>query len=298
MSDPPLCAGPDPDPRPPRHRIPDGACDCHFHVFDEPSPQVAERSYSAPRASLDDFRRLQSALGTQRSVIVQPSIYGTDNRTTLQSMPDDESMRAIVVVDDDASASQLKRYADQGAVGVRVNLLFSSNARLAQLSGLAKKVADLGWHVQVLADVSTLPNLSEFMASIPCPVVFDHMGHVNVGKGIEDPGFQSLLRYLESGKAWVKMSGAYRVTSSMDGNYDDVAGMARALVAANPDHLVWGSDWPHPSFNGPMPNDGYLLDLLFDWADEATAHKILVDNPQRLYGFSPLGDGNEQSAIS
>ena len=291
MSEPPLCAAPDPNPKTPHNLVPAGACDCHFHVFDAPSPQVAERSYTAPTATLAAFQQMQSTLGTQRSVIVQPSIYGTDNRTTLQAMPDDGSMRAIVVVDDDAPLSQLKAYADQGAVGVRVNMLFSSNARLAELSKLAAHVADLGWHVQVLADVSDMPDLSGFMAAIPCPVVFDHMGHVNAQKGVDDPGFQSLLRYLGDGKAWVKMSGAYRVTASGDGTYRDVAPMARALVATNPDNLVWGSDWRHPSFNGPMPNDGDLLDLLFDWADESTAHKILVDNPQRLYGFPSLGDG-------
>lgn len=291
MTEPPLCTAPDPAPRKPRNRIPVGACDCHFHVFDAPSPQVAERSYTAPTASLREFQKLQSILGTQRSVIVQPSIYGTDNRTTLQSMPEGGSMRAIVVVDDDASLSDLKTYADQGAVGVRINLLFSSNARLKELSKLVAHVADLGWHVQVLADVSTMPNMSEFMQSIPCPVVFDHMGHVSTQKGVNDAGFQSLLKYLQSDKAWVKMSGAYRVTASQDGDYSDVEPMARALIAANPDNLVWGSDWPHPSFGGPMPNDGDLMDLLFDWADEATAEKILVNNPERLYGFAPLGEG-------
>ena len=290
MTAPSLCASPDPNPRSPKHPIPEGACDCHFHVFDAPSPQVAERSYTAPTASLSAFRHLQSTLGVQRSVIVQPSIYGTDNRTTLQSMPADGSMRAIVVVDDDASIQDLKDYADAGAVGIRVNMLFSSNARLAELSKLASRVADLGWHIQVLADVSTMEELPQFLEALPCPVVFDHMGHVNVQKGVEDPGFQSLLRYLESGKAWVKMSGAYRMTASQTGDYGDVSPMARALIAANPDQLVWGSDWPHPSFSGPMPNDGDLLDLLFDWTDSVTAKRILVDNPQRLYGFEDLGD--------
>ena len=289
MTQPPLCAAPDFAPRIPRNAVPEGACDCHFHIFDEPSPQVAERSYTAPTASLNDYSNMQSAVGLHRAVIVQPSIYGTDNRTTLQSMPEDGSMRAIVVVNDDIELDDMKILASKGAVGVRANMLFASNAKLARLQELANKMAELDWHLQILADVSNLPELAHLADDLPVPLVFDHMGHVPVSKGVDEPGFQTLLRLLGRGDVWVKLSGAYRITADRTGDYSDVAPTAKALISANPDRLVWGSDWPHPSFDGPMPNDGDLIDGLFDWANEETARRILVDNPERLYGFPAWG---------
>ncbi|MEP0940888.1 MAG: amidohydrolase family protein [Rhizobiaceae bacterium] len=285
MTAPPLCTPPDPQPRRPKNEVPSGACDCHFHVFDLPSPQVDSRSYTAPRAPLSAYKEMQAAVGLQRAVIVQPSIYGTDNRTTLQNVTDTRLMKSIVVVNDDTDLKELRRLGDNGAAGVRANMLFSSDARLGELKGLAGRMADLGWHLQVLADISCLPDLEKFVKSLPIPVVFDHMGHVPIHKGVSDPGFQSLLQLLNQGLTWVKLSGAYRLADPDTKNYAHVAPMAQALVSANPDQLVWGSDWPHPSFNGPMPNDGDLVDLLFDWVDKETANKILVDNPERLYGF-------------
>ena len=272
----------------PKNPIPRGACDCHFHVFDGPSPQVAQRSYSTSPAPLSAYRTLQRTLGVERSVIVQPSIYGTDNRTTLQSVPDDGCMKAIVVVDDTTDSDELMALTDQGAVGLRVNMLFSSGARSTDLTALCHRMADIGWHLQVLADVSTITDLAEFVGSLPVPVVFDHMGHVPAHEGVHGSGFQSLLRLLESGTVWVKLSGAYRVTGENSTVYSDVAPMAKALIAANPDRWVWGSDWPHPAFDGPMPNDGDLLDCLFDWAGAATAEQILVGNSEQLYGFDKV----------
>ena len=284
MSEPPLCAPPDPNPRAPRNAIPSGACDCHFHIFDAPSQQVAERGYTAPDATSLDYQHLQATLGLERGVIIQPSIYGTDNRTTLAMSDGDGRMRAVVVVDDSATQDGLEAMSRQGAVGMRANLLFPSGAQTSDLHRLTRTLADVRWHLQILADVSTFQDLERFAADIPVPIVFDHMGHVSATKGVNEPGFQSLLRQLDSGRHWVKLSGAYRVTAG-DPCYADVADMARTLVATNPDRLVWGSDWPHPAISGPMPNDGDLLDFLFEWADTETAHKILVRNPETLYGF-------------
>ena len=240
------------------------------------------------------YNTVQSALGIDRAIIVQPSVYGTNNQTTLQSLPKDGSMKAIIVVDDTIEIEELRDLADQGAVGVRVNMLFSSDARLANLSKLARKMAELDWHFQVLADVSELPNLAEFVNRLPVPVVFDHMGHMPTAKGINNPGFKCLLNLLEDEQVWVKLSGAYRVAPSSSHDYQEVAPIAKALVAANSDRLVWGSDWPHPSFDGHMPDDGDLMDILFDWANTETAEKILVDNPEQLYGFEKLGMSNEK----
>ena len=285
MMKPPPCPLPDPHPRTPKNAIPPGACDCHLHIFDVPSPQVAARSYTASPAPLADYRKVQRALGLDRAVIVQPSIYGTDNRTTLQALPSDGSMKAIAVVDDDVSLSQLQSLAANGAVGARVNMLFSSDAKTDNLTSLADKLAQVNWHLQILADVSALPNLAQLVTTLPVPVVFDHMGHLPAGHAIDDPGFQTLLKLLDQGQVWVKLSGVYRLTQNASGDYSDVAPMAKALVKANPDRLVWGSDWPHPAFDGHMPNDGDLLDALFDWATPEDVHKILVQNPEQLYGF-------------
>ncbi|MEM8978072.1 MAG: amidohydrolase family protein [Pseudomonadota bacterium] len=285
MSQISFVAPPDPEPRTPKAPIPAGACDCHFHVFDGPSPQIAERSYSAPSAPLSAYRVLQAALDLDRAVIVQPSIFGTDNRTTMQSMPTDGSVKAIVVFNDQTRLSDLQAMSAQGAVGARLNMLFSSGIRAENLTKLASVLADIGWHLQILTDVSAQPDLMQRVTDLPVPVVFDHMGHVPTVRGVNDPGFQALLRAVECGTVWVKLSGAYRITKSSSLDYDDVAPMAKALISANPDRLVWGSDWPHPAFDGPMPNDGDLLDLLFDWAGPETARKILVENPERLYRF-------------
>ena len=287
MSDlPPVCAAPDPNPRPPAFDLPDNACDCHFHIFDGPSVQVPERSYSGPPAPLDVYRRLQSTMGLSRSVIVQPSIYGTDNRTTLETCQSDPSMKAVVVIDEDASDAELSTYAEKGAVGCRVNMLFASNARINGLERICHRIADLGWHLQLLADISSLHEIIPGFADLPVPVDFDHFGHIAATKGINDPGFIAMLRLLGEGRAWVKLSGAYRLGATDDGHGEAVNRLATALVAANPDNLVWGSDWPHPAIGGPMPNDGDVMDDLARWApDPALRERILVKNPSRLYGF-------------
>ena len=284
---PPLCAAPDPAPRAPQFALPDGACDCHFHIFDGPSPQVAERSYTAPPAPLDALRHLHRTLGISRSVIVQPSVYGTDNRTTLETCAADPAMKAIVVIDQDTPADTLAAHRSRGAVGCRINMLFTSNARVDSLAALAARIADQGWHLQLLCDVSRLGDRMDQFAALPVPVVFDHFGHLQAIKGVNDPGFQALLLLLGAGKAWVKLSGAYRLGPAGDATDKAVAALAAALLAANPDQLVWGSDWPHPAIaQQQMPNDGDLLDALASWApDAALRQRILVDNPARLYGF-------------
>ena len=284
---PPLCAAPDPHPRPPRFTVPDGATDCHFHIFDGPSPQIAERSYTGPPAPLDAFHHLQTTLGICRSVIVQPSIYGTDNGTTLEACEADPAMKAIVVVDEDTPPATLAGYRSRGAVGCRVNMLFGTNARIDSLSSLAGRIADQGWHLQILGDVSTLEDHMDGLATLPVPVVFDHFGHLQAIKGINDQGFRGLLRLLGDGKAWVKLSGAYRLGPPGAQTDRAVADLAAALIATNPDQLVWGSDWPHPALTEQdMPNDGDILDALARWVpDAALRQRILVDNPARLYGF-------------
>lgn len=227
---------------------------------------------------------MHHTLGFKRSVVVQPSIYGTDNRTTLSASASDASIKAIVVVDDTASLNDLRKLKEAGAVGCRVNLLFQSNTQVDNLRSLAHKAAELDWHLQFLVDVSNFERLETTVKSLGVPVVFDHMGHLPVHKGINDPGFKQLLRLLGDGYAWVKLSGAYRISDDSPG-HTDVDVIAAALLNTNPDQLVWGSDWPHPHVS-TMPNDTDLLNLLARWVpDQLLRDRILADNPERLYGF-------------
>lgn len=289
MTQPPLCDPPDPVPRPARFTMPAAACDSHAHVFGPLAnyPMVADRLYTPPEASLAAYERLLSTLGFTRGVIVQPSVYGTDNRATLEAVgtaPD--RFRAVVVVDGTVSKPDLLAMHKGGARGVRANLLFSGEKAMAGVRRIADKIADLGWHLQVLLDISAFPDAYNYFAALPVPTVFDHMGHFPARLGTEQVGFRDLLRLMEEGRAWAKLSGAYRVTGNAMPPYEDVDAIARVLITANPEQVIWGSDWPHPHFPGQMPNDGDLLDQLAIWAPvEAERNAILTDNPGRLYDF-------------
>ncbi|MCG7521424.1 amidohydrolase family protein [Ruegeria sp. Ofav3-42] len=285
----PICAGPDPVPKAPRFTMPPLACDCHAHVFGPNAqfPMVPDRLYTPPEAPLGAYKHLLATLGFQRAVIVQPSIYGTDNRATLQAAETDLSRyRAVVVIDSSTSEAQLQRMHDQGARGVRANLLFSGEKAMTEVRTIADRIAPLGWHLQVLLDISTFPDPYAYFSTLPVQTVFDHMGHFPVAKGIATEGFQALLGLMHEGKAWTKLSGAYRITGQAVPPYEDVTPIAKALIAANPDQVVYGTDWPHPHIPVAMPNDGDLVDHLADWVLDAAALKaILTDNPARLYGF-------------
>jgi len=229
---------------------------------------------------------MHSTLGISRSVVVQPSVYGTDNRTTLSAISSTDTCKAIVVVDETAPLETLIELKQAGAVGCRVNLLFESNIQPANLKSLAKKASEIDWHLQLLIDVSTFVNLATIIKSLNVPVVFDHMGHMPAHKGINNKGFKQLLRLLGDGQAWVKLSGAYRLNSVEHADYSDVDTMVNALVQTNPNQLVWGSDWPHPQVPHTMPNDTDLLNLLSRWIpDTKTRNNILTENPEQLYGF-------------
>lgn len=285
--EPPLCAPADPSPRPASFTPPAGACDCHAHVFAPASRLVPERVYTPPPAPFAGYRRVLATLGIDRAVIVQPSVYGSDNRATLAAVAaGGDAFRAVVVVDQSTSRHALRDMHERGARGARINAMYAGAHSLHDLPGLAHILADLGWHLQLLMDVSQLDDLANLFRDLPVPVVFDHMGHVPAARGTGDPGFQALLRLMAEGRAWAKLSGSYRTTAESHPPYGDVAPFARALVAANPDQCVWASDWPHPHIPVTMPNDGALLDMLQDWVPDPDArNRILVDNPARLYGF-------------
>ena len=282
------CLGPDPNPRPPKFAMPAGACDCHAHVLGPPDQYryVPERSYTPPTALLVDYQALHQVLGIERAVIVQPSVHGTDNRVTIDGIAGyGPNARGIAVVGADVDEAELQRLNDGGIRGVRLNLLFGGGVGLQALEPLSQRIADLGWHVQLLLDARDLVELAPRLRKLPVPLVVDHMGHMNVAHGIDHPGFQALIELVRDGICWIKLSGNYRISASGP-PYKDAIPFARALIAAAPGHMVWGTDWPHPALNDSMPNDGDLLDALDDYAPDPELKKaILVDNPARLYGF-------------
>ncbi|GAA3548114.1 amidohydrolase family protein [Zobellella aerophila] len=287
----PLCLPPDKRPRAVNFTVPEGACDCHMHVFGPGRryPLTAHRSYTPAPASLVDYRKTMAALGVSRAVVVQPSVYGTDNRMVLEVLSKGGGdVRGVVVIDPDTPDAELQAMHELGVRGVRINLLFKSGVEVSDVRKLAARIAPLGWHLQMLIDVSEFSDLYQSLGSLPVELVIDHMGHMPTHFGVSAPGFQELLALARDGKAWIKLSGAERI-SAEGYPYADVAPFARAIVAAAPERVLWASDWPHTGLERDMPNDGDLLNLLHDWVPEpALLRRILVDNPQRLYDFPPL----------
>jgi predicted TIM-barrel fold metal-dependent hydrolase len=305
MTPPPGPDGPPLPDTPIDFEVPKGACDCHVHVIPPPArfPFAPDRVYTPPEASVDDLLTLQRRLHLERVVIVTPSIYGTDNGATLHGLRTLGSGRArgVAVLDDKIPAASLDEMAAAGVRAVRVNLETVGESdpetAAAKLRRAAEQAQPRGWHVEVYTRPSVIAALSKALAALPVPFVLDHFGGAPAGLGPEQPGFADIVALMRSGKAYVKLSGSYR-SSSRAPDYPDVTPLAQALIAANPDRLLWGSDWPHPDAErrrGHRPqdvtpyypiDDGRLLNLLPRWTrDAATRRKILVDNPARLYGF-------------
>jgi len=273
---------------PPRTRAPEGSCDSHFHIFGpyETWPMSETRPYTPPPALIRHYLDMANTLGLTRRVVVQASIYGTDNRVTMDAVAQfgQTNARAIVVVDDATSPAELQRLADQGAVGVRFNAVSGNGTPVEQLESLARRVADLGWHIQLYMKGGVLMALAPRLAQLPVPLVLDHMAGIRAADGPEGVELEAALRLMDTGRAHVKLCG-YRASAPP---YADLSAIARRFVAAAPERCVWGTDWPHTQFLTPevMLDDGMLLDWLFHWVpEEGLRHKILVDNPARLYGF-------------
>jgi predicted TIM-barrel fold metal-dependent hydrolase len=279
--------------------IPRGACDCHVHVFDPVRfPYATERAYTPPEAPVEDLRELQTALRFDRVVIVQPSVYGTDNSCTLDGIRRlGARARGVAVIDKSTTAGALDDMAAAGVRGVRLNFETAGEsdpvAIKRHLAAVAEQLRGRNWHVQFNTNLSVIAALHDDLAALPFPVVIDHFGRAKAALGPSQPGFDALLGLVKSGHAYVKISAAYRISDKTP-DFADAPPIAQALVAANPDRIVWGSNWPHPGrgrtradIAPPYPNDdGRLLNQLPKWVpDPATRRKILVDNPARLYGF-------------
>lgn len=283
---------PDPHPRPPVRRLPQGACDCHAHIFGPGThyPYHPERNYTPPDASLASYQHLLSVLGFERAVLVQPSVYGTDNRRLADGLRQarDKGLdwRGIAVLDSTVSDADIAQLHELGVRGIRINLLFKGGVDFDSIASLSERIKEWGWHLQCLIDVSDFSDLSSTLQRFNLPKVIDHMGHVPTHKGINTPGFQQLLSDLDKDDTWVKISGPNRVTSQAHAPYHDVDPFLTALVERNEERCVFGTDWPHVQLPGPMPNDGDLIDeLLRLVGSQETLEKILARNPEQLYGF-------------
>lgn len=284
----PACPGPDPHPRPPRrYAVPRGAIDTHAHVIGAPPryPLVADRSYTPPAASPQAYLAMLDATGMTHGVLVQVSVHGTDNRLlmeTLRAQP--ERLRGIAVAPLGLTDRDYRELKEAGVVGLRLNTLFGGGIGFDDVEEYGMLCRELDWHLQFLLDARDLPALAPRLARLAVPYVVDHMGYLPTSLGANHPAFAALIALVRDG-AWVKLSGAYRLTTEGP-PYRDTIAFAERLYHAAPQRCVWGSDWPHVAHYGPMMNVGDLLDLLADWIpDEAGRQQVLVDNPARLYGF-------------
>jgi 2-pyrone-4,6-dicarboxylate lactonase len=285
----PLCSGPDPHPGPPtRFKVPPGAVDCHAHIIGLPPryPFVDTRSYTAPEASARAYLAMLKATGMTHGVLVQPSVHGTDNSLIAETLRSEKGkLRGIAVVAPEVSERELAALNEAGYRGCRLNVLFGGGIGLAAIDTLAKKVAPFGWHLQFLIDVREIAPIAKKLEKLPVPWVVDHMGYVPAHEGVSNAGFRTLVSLLRDTDGWVKISGAFRL-SSEGAPYRDTIPFAHALLEARPDRLVWGSDWPHVAIKPPTPKIGELLDLLADWVpDEGQRKRVLVDNAHKLYAF-------------
>jgi predicted TIM-barrel fold metal-dependent hydrolase len=282
-----LCQGPDPHPRKPRFAVPAGAIDSHFHLFGPASryAMVDDREYTPPLSTPQQARHLFDTLGVARAVVIQPSIYGDDNRAQLEGAADiGIPVRAVVVVPYATPDQEMEKLNAQGARALRFILAHPGGLPLADLERSAGRCKEMAWHIQLLAKGPQLVELEPRIAKLACPAVIDHIGMIRPADGVQQPAFQALLRLIRQGH-WVKLSGAYRL-SQQPPPYRDLIPFVQELVAARPDRIVWASDWPHVFVKGQMPNTTDLLDLLADWVpDDATRRRALVDNPAELYGF-------------
>jgi 2-pyrone-4,6-dicarboxylate lactonase len=273
----------------------ENSCDCHAHVCGPESryPYAANRLYTPHDALPSGYRRMLDSLGIERGVLVQPSIYAADNRALLDALAQDPvRLRGVAVVPWTISSKELEGLHAAGVRGVRQNIVDLKDGKgvlpLEELKTLGRKIKPFGWHVEFLMHVDEFPDLDRQLADFPVDVVFGHLGYVPAAKSSGEPGFKALLRLMKDGKAWVKMTAPYRLTSSAM-PYPDTDKFAQALVAAAPERLVWGTDWPHVFIKTAMPDDAKLLSLFEHWVpDENLRRRILVDNPAQLYSFPPI----------
>jgi D-galactarolactone isomerase len=277
---------------PPKLKAPRNACDAHHHIYDPARfAMPPSKGRAAPsNGTVSDYRLLQKRIGTTRSVVVQPRNYGIDNAVTIDALKQlAPNSRGVAVVHPTITDAELKRFNDAGVRGIRFSLGDPATAvvKLDMIEPLAKRIASLGWHIQFNVDGEQIVELEDLLRRLPTPLVFAHLGHPPLPTGIEHVSHRIVRSLIDKGRTWVKLSGAYSNTKIGPPAYPEATKIAQAFVNAAPERLVWGSDWPHPGLpDNNKPDDALLFDLMTHWApDEATRNRVLVTNPEVLYGF-------------
>lgn len=274
----------------PRLPTPTGAVDTHIHVYDAKYKLAPTAKLAAPDAPVAAYEKVMRRLGLDRVVIVQPTAYGTDNRCTLEGMKflGRARARGIATIDENVTDTELDALTSAGIVGARLHMLPGGAIGWHQVDAVAGRARDAGWHVQFQMDGRLFPDREKQILSWTDTIVIDHIGKFLEPVPPEHKAFKSLLRMVETGRVWVKLSAAYEVSRTGPPHYEDVGRLARILARAAPERMLWASNWPHPPIpEADKPDDAHLLDLLSEYVpDEKTRHMVLVDNPAKLYGFS------------
>ncbi len=288
------CLPPDRHPRKPNVALPKGAVDTHVHVFAPGYKLSPGRGYNPPDSTLADLKHLHTTLGIDRVVFTQPSVYGTDNSAILDGMAalngeTPNRARAVVAITLDISDDELAALDAKGVRGVRLNTDNKGGMpiEMKAIPDLAARIAPFGWHIEFLFPGKDMVELMPTLAAVTAvPISIAHFAYQPATAGVAAPGFQALLELMRRGNTWMKISGANRVSATDLPPYDDVKPMARALIEAAPDRIMWGTDWPHPNKYVANPNDGDLVDAFGDWVtDDAMCRRIMVDTPGALYRF-------------
>jgi D-galactarolactone isomerase len=269
-----------------RSTVPKGACDTHMHFYDGAS--AARPGTPNPgRFTVPMYRELQKKLGLERVIVVQPNAYGDDNTVTLNAIREMGSgAKGVAVVKPDASGAELERLTKAGICAVRIMTLHGGALGFDVMDAVMARVHPFGWHANIQLDGRELPNYEAQIKRLPGRFVIDHTGKFLEPVAPEHPAFRCLLRLVDTGRCWVKLSAPYETSKTGAPDYADVGRLAKALVKHAPERMLWASNWPHPSARANPPNDVELMELLLDWApDESVRRRILVDNPAELYGF-------------
>jgi len=281
----------------PRLPTPPGACDTHFHIFD---PKYKSRPGVTPTVwgTLEDYRKMQARLGLSRTVLVHAgSGYGYDNTISIDAMKvlshGRDDARGVTMLPPDVPDAEIGRLTEIGFRGMRWNGKPGDSEKpdslvtWDSLQKLAPRIAAFGWHVQIQQISSVLADIAPVLTGFPCDIVVDHMGRFDLPVAPDNRHWKALRRMLDTGRCWVKLSAPYHGSKSGPPHYEDNGVLGRELIAAAPERMVWGTNWPHPPVHENPPDEAVCLDSLAEWAgNEATRVKILVDNPARLYGFS------------
>lgn len=285
------CPPPDPNPKKPKYRVPFGSIDSHCHLFGptDKFPYLPDRPYTPPEAVLSSYQKLADQLGFHRAVFVNTACYGPRHEILLDALRRGHGKyRGVALIHPDAKKEEIARLDEAGVCGARFNFLphLGSNFSPDKIERVLSLIRPFGWHVAIHVASKSLLEFADFIASVDLPIVIDHLGRIDIKDGIEGEAFQVLLRLLDTGNVWVKLSGIDRISNLLP-PYPDAIALARRLVWYAPEHVLWGTDWPHPNKNGAMPNDGELVDLIPEFASSQRQRQLLlIENPERLFRFN------------